>query len=76
MTNKTFTLFCTIINALIMTAIISYTLTIVNVGLQNFNFPIWLRSWFIAFLLVFALSFYLPKWIRLLISKVIVIKEG
>lgn len=75
MTTKKFSLSCTIVNALIMTAIISFTLTIMNNGIHNFSVLPWIRSWMIAFLLVFILSLFLPKWVRFTMSKMIKVNE-
>lgn len=74
-TNKKFMLICTLVNALIMTAIISSTLTILNAGIENFSFLPWLRSWGIAFILVFGSTFFLPKLVRGMIGRIIQVKE-
>lgn len=71
MNTKKFNWSCNIVNAFIMTAIISSTLTIVNTGIHDFSFLPWIRSWIIAFVLVVTLSLFLPKVVRLLMSKLI-----
>jgi Protein of unknown function (DUF2798) len=72
---KTHRIVCSFVTAAIMTAIISFTLTAVNSGLHAFPYHTWFRSWIIAFLLVFTISFFLPKLVHRHVSRVVRIKE-
>ncbi|QXE00276.1 DUF2798 domain-containing protein [Terribacillus sp. DMT04] len=72
---KTHRIVCSFLTAAIMTAIISFTLTAVNSGLHAFSYHTWFRSWIIAFLLVFTISFFLPKLVHHHVSRVVRIKE-
>ncbi|WP_407938566.1 DUF2798 domain-containing protein [Niallia nealsonii] len=56
-----------------MTAIISFTLTFLNV--QPFRVSAWYKSWLIAFILVYTTSFFLPKIVKKFISKIIKVEE-
>ncbi|ALS36838.1 hypothetical protein ABID30_001962 [Enterococcus rotai] len=72
---KKYNLFFTIFYAGTLTALVSLTLTLINAGIDNFNFVSWLRSWLIAFAIVFACSFFLPSVVRKSLNKIITIKE-
>ncbi|MGX7153753.1 DUF2798 domain-containing protein [Enterococcus rivorum] len=59
------------LNLLVTTALISFTLTLVNSGTNNFSYFIWLRSWLVAFVVILFLSSILPQRITTLVTRFI-----
>ncbi|EAF5120131.1 DUF2798 domain-containing protein, partial [Listeria monocytogenes] len=56
-------LFIHLITTLILTMIMSFVITIVNTGLENFRYLSYLKSLLIAFVLINVLLFIIPKFI-------------
>ncbi|EAC8000829.1 DUF2798 domain-containing protein [Listeria monocytogenes] len=63
-------LFIHLITTLILTMIMSFVITIVNTGLENFRYLSYLKSLLIAFVLINVLLFIIPKFINKLYYKV------
>lgn len=70
---KTHNIISGIITSAIMTAVVSFTLTVLNV--KPFNVWSWYKSLLVAFTLVFAISFFLPKMVKKFLTKIISPKE-
>ncbi|WP_445448620.1 DUF2798 domain-containing protein [Enterococcus faecalis] len=70
MTNRDRELFFSkYLNFFITTGIISLILTLLNLKGHGFILLGWLKSWGVAFLVIFVLSFFLPKLISTLVNK-------
>lgn len=61
----------TVIMVAMMSFIITLVMTIVNVGIDNFVWWIWLRSWIIAFCIAAPLAYFLPEKISKILTKLI-----
>jgi len=73
---KKYNLLFTFFYAGTLTALVSLTLTLMNAGIENFYFANWVKSWFIAFAIVFVCSFFLPSMVRKLLNKIITTKDN
>lgn len=58
-----------LINALIMSLLMSFTMTMVNMGPDKFHLMAWARAWLISFIVAFPISYFLPGKISKFVQK-------
>jgi len=66
----------TFLMALGMSCIISFFAMLINAGIHSFNIERWLSSWGIAFVIAFPTAYFLPRFIRKIMSKITFVEDG
>ena len=61
----------TIIMAFGMSIMMSFIISLMNIGFADNFFLIWIRAWIPAFFIAFIPSFFMGKLARLVLSKII-----